>query len=160
VLERHCDRLFGALAAAGGAGIMVTLPAEAAGSPALVADLLAAGMTIARINCAHDDPVVWGRMVDALRAAGVATGRPCAIAMDLAGPKLRTGRLAPHPAVIRSRPPPRDRMGRPTQPVRILTVPPGSLPRSQDTDAVLLPTRGRLHAPLHPAGGVRRSAHR
>jgi pyruvate kinase len=104
-LEQHCDRLFGALAAAGVAGIMVTLPAEAAERPALVADLLTAGMTIARINCAHDDPEVWGRMVDAIRAARVATGRPCAIAMDLAGPKLRTGQLAPQPAVIRARPP-------------------------------------------------------
>ncbi len=140
VLEQHCDRLFGALAAAGVAGIMVTLPAEAAESPALVADLLAAGMTIARINCAHDDPVVWGRMVDALSQARVATGRPCAIAMDLAGPKLRTGQLAPQPAVIRARPP-RDRMGRPTQPVRILAVSPKALPRPQDTDAVLLPAR-------------------
>nr|WP_286195476.1 pyruvate kinase [Synechococcus sp. CCAP 1479/9] len=119
---------------------MVTLPAEAAERPALVAELLAAGMTIARIDCAHDDPVVWGRMVEALRAARVASGRPCVIAMDLAGPQLRTGQLAPQPAVIRARPR-RDRMGRPTQPVRILVVPPGALPRPQDTDAVLLPAR-------------------
>ncbi|MCP9797212.1 pyruvate kinase [Cyanobium sp. Lug-B] len=139
-LEQHGDRLFGALAAAGGAGIMVTLPAEAAGSPALVADLLAAGMSIARINGADDDPVVWGRMVDALRAARVITGRPCAIAMDLAGPKLRTGQLALQPAVIRARPP-RDRMGRPTQPVRILAVPPGALPGPEDMEAVRLPAR-------------------
>ncbi len=140
LLGRRCDRLFGALAAAGGAGTMVTLPAEAAERPALVADLLAAGMTIARIHCAHGDPVVWGRMVDGLRAARLANGHPCVIAMELAGPKLRTGQLAPQPAVIRARPP-RDRMGRPTQPVRILVVPPGALPRPQDTDAVLLPAR-------------------
>jgi pyruvate kinase len=106
----------------------------------LIADLLEAGMTIARINCAHDDPMVWGRMVEALNQARLATGRPCAIAMDLAGPKLRTGQLAPQPAVIRARPP-RDRMGRPTQPVRILAVRPGVVPLSQDTDAVLLPAR-------------------
>lgn len=140
VLERHCDRLFGALAAAGVAGIMVTLPAEAADQPALIADLLQAGMTIARINCAHDDPVVWGRMVDALTQARVATGRPCAIAMDLAGPKLRTGQLALQPAVIRARPP-RDRLGRPTQPVRILAVPSGARPLRQDPEVVLLPAR-------------------
>ncbi|WP_216912043.1 MULTISPECIES: pyruvate kinase [unclassified Synechococcus] len=139
LLGRRCDRLFGALAP-GVAGLMVTLPAEAAKRPALVADLLAAGMTIARIDCAHDDPAVWGRMVEALRAARAASGRPCAIAMDLAGPQLRTGQLAPQPAVIRARPP-RDRMGRPTQPVRILAVSPGALPRPQDTDAVLLPAR-------------------
>ncbi|MCP9857526.1 pyruvate kinase [Cyanobium sp. Cruz-8D1] len=139
-LQHHCDRLFGALAAAGVAGIMVTLPAEAAERPALIADLLEAGMTIARINCAHDDPVVWGRMVDGLTQARLATGRPCAIAMDLAGPKLRTGQLALQPAVIRVRPP-RDRMGRPSQPVRILAVPPGAMPPPPDTEAVLVPVR-------------------
>ena len=139
-LQHHCDRLFGALATAGVAGIMVTLPAEAAERPALIADLLEAGMTIARINCAHDDPGVWGRMVDGLTQARLATGRPCAIAMDLAGPKLRTGQLAPQPAVIRVRPP-RGRMGRPSQPVRILAVPPGASPPPPDTEALLVPAR-------------------
>ncbi len=140
VLQHHCDRLFGALAAGGLAGIMVTLPAEAAERPALITDLLEAGMTIARINCAHDDPVVWGRMVEGVTQARVATGRPCAIAMDLGGPKLRTGQLAPQPAVIRARPP-RDRFGRPIQPVQILAVPPGASPPPRDTEAVLLPAR-------------------
>lgn len=140
LLGRRCDRLFGAPAAAGAAGLMVTLPAEAAERPALIADLLVAGMTIARIDCAHDDPAVWGRMVEALSQARVATGRPCAIAMDLAGPKLRTGQLALQPAVIRARPR-RDRMGRPTQPVRILAVPPGARSAPQDPEVVVVPAR-------------------
>ena len=66
--------------------IMVTLPAEAAADPALIAELLEAGMTVARINCAHDDPRVWQRMVDQVRSASAAMDRPCRIAMDLAGP--------------------------------------------------------------------------
>ncbi len=140
LLQERCDRLFGGLASEGVAGIMVTLPAEAAEHPSLLADLLEAGMTMARINCAHDDPGVWGRMVAALTRARAATGRPCAIAMDLAGPKLRTGRMAPQCGVIRARPV-RDRLGRPLQPVRILVVPPGASSAPRDGDGVLLPAR-------------------
>ena len=152
VLARHCDRLFGALASGGVAGIMVTLPAEAADRPALVAELLQAGMTIARINCAHDDAAVWGRMVAVLAQARAATGRPCALAMDLAGPKLRTGQLAPQPAVIRARPS-RDRLGRPLRPVRILAVPPEAAPAPPDPEVVRLPAR--LSKPKWFKAGVR-----
>lgn len=139
-LGQHCDRLFGALASQGVAGIMVTLPAEAADQPALIAELLQAGMTMARINCAHDDAVVWGRLVDAIARARMVTGRPCAIAMDLAGPKLRTGQLLPQPAVIRVRPP-RDRLGRPIRPVRFLAVPPGARPAPADDELLRVPVR-------------------
>nr|WP_200834679.1 hypothetical protein [Amycolatopsis alkalitolerans] len=44
-------------------------PAEAATDPGLVRSLVAHGMDLARINCAHDDPGVWGRMVDHVRHA-------------------------------------------------------------------------------------------
>ncbi len=140
LLQRQGEWLFGPAAAAGGAGIIVSLPAEAAERPALIADLLQAGMTIASISCAQGGPAVWGRMVEGITQARAATGRPCAIAMELAGPTLRTGQLAPQPAVIRARPP-RDRMGRPTRPVRILVVPPGATPVPQDPAVVLLPAR-------------------
>ena len=58
-------------------------------------------MEIARINCAHDDAQIWRAI-----AAQIAdhTGRHCLIAMDLAGPKLRTGPIEPGPQVIRLRP--------------------------------------------------------
>ncbi|WP_216900018.1 pyruvate kinase [Synechococcus sp. CCY 9618] len=140
VLHDRCDRLFRAVAAEGAAGIMVTLPAEAAEHPSLIEDLLEAGMTMARINCAHDDPAVWALLVAGVKRARAATGRLCAIAMDLAGPKLRTGPLAPQPAVIRARPV-RDRLGRPLRPVRILAVPPGASPAAEEADGVLLPVR-------------------
>jgi pyruvate kinase len=48
-------------------------------------------MNLARINCAHDDPVVWQRMLAHLRQAEAATGRSCRVLMDLGGPKIRTG---------------------------------------------------------------------
>lgn len=138
--QPHDNRPFGAPAAAQDPGRMVTLPAEAADRPALIADLLVAGMTIARIDGAHADPAVRSRMVEALSLARVATGRPCAIAVDLAGPKLCIGSLAPEVAVIRARPP-RDRMGRPLRAVRILVVPPEAGPVPQHPGVVVVPAR-------------------
>ena len=139
-LGKPCDRLFGALTPGGVPGIMVTLPSEAAEQPDLIAELLQAGMTMARINCAHDDAVVWKRLVEVVARARMVTGRPCAIAMDLAGPKLRTGQLDPQPAVLRVRPP-RDRLGRPTRPVRFLAVPPGAGPAPADPELLRVPVR-------------------
>ena len=42
--------------------IMVTLPSEAAREPELVDQLVAAGIDVARINCAHDDAEAWTAM--------------------------------------------------------------------------------------------------
>jgi pyruvate kinase len=83
--------------------VMVTLPSEAAHGPELVATLVAAGMDIARINCAHDEPADWERMADYVRAASAMTGRPVLVSMDLPGPKLRTGPIVDGPAIGRAR---------------------------------------------------------
>lgn len=90
--------------------IMVTLPSEAAGDPELVDGLVAEGMDVARINCAHDDDSRWARMAANVLAASAARHRPVRIAMDLGGPKLRTGPLLPGPRVVRLAPR-RDRLG-------------------------------------------------
>jgi pyruvate kinase len=74
---------------------MVTLPSEAATDPQLVETLLKEGMDVARINCAHDDASAWLAMIRNIRQAQSTTGRPCRIYADLAGPKLRTGPIAP-----------------------------------------------------------------
>lgn len=84
--------------------IMVTLPSEAATDPDLVRRLVQCGMNIARVNCAHDDAAAWRRMADHVRAAAASSGTTCLVAMDLAGPKLRTGPLEPGPRVIKLRP--------------------------------------------------------
>jgi pyruvate kinase len=50
-----------------------------------------------RINCAHDSIAVWQQMIDQIRRAEQETKTQCKIIMDLAGLKIRTGRvLAPH----------------------------------------------------------------
>ena len=77
--------------------IMVTLPPEAAEDPGLLAQLLERGMDLARINLAHDGPEVWERMLTHLRQAQAMTGKTCRVQMDLAGPKVRTGRVVTPP---------------------------------------------------------------
>lgn len=71
--------------------VMVTLPSEAAKSPALIHDLLLQGMDVARINCAHDSKEDWKMMIGHVRTESDRLGRPCRVLMDLAGPKARTG---------------------------------------------------------------------
>jgi pyruvate kinase len=116
---------------------MVTMPSEAADDYTLVHDLLQEGMNCMRINCAHDDPGAWSRMIDHLRRAERALGRSCQVVMDLAGPKLRTGALEPGPAVVRIRPQ-RDVYGRVTAPARVwLTAESSMRPPPTPADACL-----------------------
>ena len=77
--------------------IMVTMPTEAATDPDLVREMLVAGMDCMRINCAHDTAAQWQAMLENLRAAEKQTRRRARLAVDLPGPKLRTGPLAPQP---------------------------------------------------------------
>ncbi|HEY1780521.1 MAG TPA: pyruvate kinase [Roseiarcus sp.] len=96
-LETEADRLFGKRQRGGPrARVMATLPTEAA-EPEFVDKLIAAGMDCARINCAHDDSEMWGRMIDNVRGAAARRERPCRVMMDIAGPKCRILRLKAPP---------------------------------------------------------------
>jgi pyruvate kinase len=55
--------------------IMVAMPAQAGRDPGLVAQMLAAGMDCARINCAHDAASDWRGMLDNVRRAELRTQR-------------------------------------------------------------------------------------
>jgi pyruvate kinase len=125
--------------------IMVTFPSQAATDPGLVAEMLQAGMDMARINCAHDGPDEWAAMIRHLRSAeglpvvdgadghGIPPhqgrfsrgGEPapdrCLVAMDLAGPKLRTGPIAPGPEVLKIRPE-RSTTGQVVEPATVVLV--------------------------------------
>jgi pyruvate kinase len=103
ILDSNSRALFGAMRDGRPTRIMVTLPSEAADEPQLVADFVRAGMDVARINCAHDDPASWSGMADNVRAAGAQAGRQVLVSMDLPGPKLRTGPIADGPSVGRAR---------------------------------------------------------
>ena len=76
---------------------MATLPPEAATEPEFAEQLIAAGMDCARINCAHDDPEVWGQMIENVRRAEARLERPCRVLMDIAGPKCRILRVKAPP---------------------------------------------------------------
>ena len=84
--------------------IMATLSTEAAGNYQLVKEMLRKGVDCVRINCAHDGPDIWSRMVHSIRLASQEMGRECRILMDLAGPKLRTGPVEPGPELIKWQP--------------------------------------------------------
>jgi pyruvate kinase len=63
-------------------------------SVSLVAELVAAGMDVARLNFSHGTPQTRQAGARAVRAAAGAAGRNVAILADLAGPKIRLGPLA------------------------------------------------------------------
>ena len=119
LLERHTTRLLGIPREHRSVRMMVTLPGEAETNPIFVRDLLNRGMDCARINCAHDDARKWLKMISAIRQAEQDTGRSCKILMDLAGPKLRTGVLAPGPPVVRLNPK-KDERGNVMEPARVV----------------------------------------
>lgn len=74
--------------------IMVTMPTEAATDPAMVREMLVAGMDCMRVNCAHDAAPEWHAMLENLRRAEDETRRRARVVVDLPGPKLRTGPIA------------------------------------------------------------------
>lgn len=139
LLDRNTERLLGAPPASRSTRIMVTLPSEAADRPDLVTRLASNGMDIARVNCAHDDEAAWARMVCQVRAVTTPDGRACRVAMDLAGPKLRTGPIEPGPRVVRIGPL-RDRLGAVTETGRAwLTASPGVDPPAELSSAIVVP---------------------
>lgn len=118
LLQRRAVELLGPAPAGHEARIMVTLPSAAATDPELVRRLIERGMGIARINCAHDDADAWRAMAHHVRHASRLTGHGCLVAMDLAGPKLRTGPIQPGPRCLKLRPS-RDALGRVLDPARV-----------------------------------------
>jgi pyruvate kinase len=118
LLEQNTYRLLGEAPKGRRAHIMVTMPSVAADDFMLVHQLIRNGMDCIRINCAHDSPAEWKRMIRQMRHSARATGQHCRVLMDLRGPKLRTGAMEPMPAVVKVRPT-RDAFGEVTRPAHI-----------------------------------------
>jgi pyruvate kinase len=74
--------------------ILATL-GPATDDPKRLDAMVAAGMDGGRINCAHDTADAWRRRAAALRGAATRAGRPLALLIDLAGPKMRLGTDVP-----------------------------------------------------------------
>lgn len=160
-LAANTDALLGIEPTGRRVRIMVTMPGEAAHDYSLVYELVRAGMDCMRINCAHDDAHAWSQMIEHLHQANEALGRTCKVAMDLAGPKLRTGPLCARPAVVKIRPK-RDQCGRVIAPARIWLSASGR-PAPSPCDALLPLSRAWLmhlepgdRIRLHDLRGARR----
>jgi pyruvate kinase len=138
LLARHAQALFGAVPAGRATRIMVTLPSEAATDQRLIENLVASGMDIARINCAHDGPDEWAAMTQRVRLCAHKAKRTVKVLMDLGGPKLRTGPIEPAQAVLRLKPE-RNAFGKVTAPAQLVLHGPD--------DATRLPG-GLMHLPV------------
>lgn len=154
LLDRNTQALLGPPPAGRGVRIMVTMPSEAARDYDLVRDLVLHGMDCMRINCAHDGPEEWSRMIHNLRRAEKETGKPCKVAMDIAGPKIRTGPIEAGPAVLKVRPQ-RDELGRVTAPARVWLTPEAAPERPAAQTAASIPLPGKWLARLKPGELVR-----
>ena len=103
-LNLNAESLLGYRTKSRSTRIMVTMPTEAADNYGMVKAMLKAGMNCARINCAHDGPDTWGKIINNVRRASKSLDKKCKVAMDLAGPKIRTGALVGGPKVLKIRP--------------------------------------------------------
>ena len=162
-LNGHADTLLGRPGGKRAPRIMVTMPGEASCNPHLLEELLIAGMDVMRINCAHDAPEDWLAMIRNLRGAQRVTGRQCRIYADLAGPKLRTGRIEPIGRMLEFKIR-RDTFGRVLEPARVWLTPraaPQPAPHEVAAvlpldDALLLSARAGDHLDVDDARGGRR----
>ena len=69
-------------------------------SHAMLEQLIANGMNVARINFSHGDLENHRQVIANVRAAAAALGRRVAIMGDLPGPKMRIGKLAVEPVML------------------------------------------------------------
>jgi pyruvate kinase len=147
-LDKNTARLFGRRNPDRHAHIMVTLPTAAATQPELVRELVENGMDCARINCAHDSPDVWSRMLENVRAAERAGNTRVRIFMDLAGHKIRTGPVEAGPAVrhLQVR---RDAYGHVAAPARLILTP-NTVPAATPAGLPYLPIAPDLARQLRP----------
>lgn len=93
-LIAHAHEVLGTPLESPPVALLVTCPSEAADSPDFMLAMAHKRVEAVRINCAHDSAEQWAKMVGHLRHAEAATGHRMKLFMDLAGPKIRTGRVA------------------------------------------------------------------
>ena len=121
LLNKHSKELLGYRSKGRRVRIMVTLPTQAAHDYDLVYNMVKEGMNCARINCAHDDMQIWKKIITNVRKAAKQQAKKVKVAMDLAGPKIRTGAIIPGPQV-RKFSPERDDIGNIIHPAKIVLV--------------------------------------
>lgn len=152
----HRERLFGTFHDRRIPHIMVTVGVEATQGESLLPDLLNNGTTVFRINCAHGDSNLWSEIIRRVKHSSQVLEKPCRILMDLAGPKLRTGRFKPGPSVIKISPK-RNASGEVIIPAQVWLLQEGACPSPAriPPDAVLLMDGPELLVRLGPGDVLR-----
>lgn len=69
----------------------------ASATPEIMAEMIRAGMNVARFNFSHGDFPSHKKMIENLREAAISVGRGVTIMADLPGPKIRIGELYQEP---------------------------------------------------------------
>ena len=80
---------------------LVCTVGPASDSPAILQQILLAGMNVARLNFSHGDFASHRETIHKIRAASQATGKQVAIMADLPGPKMRIGQIAEEPIELK-----------------------------------------------------------
>ena len=93
LLEQRTESLFGDPLTERKVRIMVTLEDDPRYALQTLGPLFDAGMTVARINCAHGNREQWKKIVVAIRELNLKNKRQCLVHMELNGQKLRTGKI-------------------------------------------------------------------
>ena len=134
IISKNTDALFGKKTHKRNTRILVTQPTIAAEDSEFAKLLFENGMDCARVNCAHDDPEVWKKIIDNLKEHRT----DCKVLMDLGGPKLRTGKMQDGPKVIHVKPQ-RNNLGQVVKPAKLWLAPYGVHPPKEmiDIDAVI-----------------------
>lgn len=88
--QRNRKALLGLIPSGQTHHLMVTIDSAWLKKPDFFEELLHNGMSLARINCAHDTPDLWDKMIQLIKSSSEKLQKPCKIYMDLAGPKIRT----------------------------------------------------------------------
>ncbi len=133
IQDKNCTALFGKVKNKRKTAIMITQPAEAATDKQIVKSLLELGMDCARINCAHDGEIIWKQIINNIKKSK----KDYKISMDLAGPKIRTGKMKSGPKVIHLAPK-KNSFGQVTTPAKVWLAPYGiEPPKGEQADAII-----------------------
>src|SRR5664279_3294799 len=65
-----------------------------------MAQMIRAGMNVARLNFSHGDFAAHRKVIENIRAASRSTGRRVTIMADLSGPKIRIGKIKEEPVEL------------------------------------------------------------
>jgi pyruvate kinase len=133
IQNQHSLAIFGKIKNKRKTAIMITQPTEAATDKQFVKSLLKLGMDCVRINCAYDNKVIWKQIINNIKEVG----NDCKITMDLAGPKIRTGKIKPGLKAIHIKPK-KNILGQVVAPARVWLAPYGAKPpKAKQADAVI-----------------------